>query len=267
MLVLKSPLKKYNSRKQNLLFLGANMKKKLICLIIFSSIITIIIYSAFKNDKITILALGDSIAHGITPYNSQSYSYNDYLKEHYEKNHQINKYYREFTGIDIRTNDLINMINNNISKKINGKTITIQQALVKSDIITISIGSYDLYNHLGITNGGTPIKNKEELNDYFLSMFTDLNNLIKLVSKYTAGRIIIIGFHNPKLDIYEKYHQIFEYLDASYQKISEENDVEYVSINQEISGNSKYLPNSNSIHFDYKAHEIISQKIIRKLDS
>ena len=241
------------------------MKKIIIGIVIVSVVITTAIYIYFKNDKVSILALGDSVAKGISPYGGETYSYTDYVAEYLKNNDKLKTYYRNFTGNDLRTSDLINIIKNNEKGIYNGRNVTIQQAMVKSEVITISIGSYDLYNHLGITNGGEPIKTKKELNDYFMSMFTDLNNLLELIKSYTSAEIVIIGFHNPEIAPLDEVVETFEFIDNSYKKIAEKNNCTYISINKDVSGNEEYFPNSENIHFNYKAHKLISDKIIKSL--
>ncbi len=241
------------------------MKKKILILAVISIALTFVIYNVLKTDKLTLVGLGDSIARGISPYGVESYSYNDYIVEHLEKAKKLDEYYREFTNKDLRIHDLINMIKNNEDTFHNDKKITIQQALVKADIITLSIGSYDLYNYLGITGNNNLLKNNQELNKYFISMFTDLNELIQLIKKYTPGKIVIIGFYNPQLAPQESMIETFDFLDKSYQKVATENNCEYISINSEISGNEKYLPNSENYHLNYKGYQYISKKIVKQL--
>ena len=241
------------------------LKKKVLIIILVAAVLTCLIYSVFRTDKKSYLALGDSIARGVSPYGGEMYSYNDYVVEYLRSKKALHTYYRNFTISDLRCNDLIKMIKDNYEMTLNNKKITIQQALVKADYISISVGSYDLYNHLGITNGGESIKSNEELNSYFLSMFTDLDNLLKTIKKYTTGRVVVIGFYNPKVDSEENLDLIFKFIDSSYEMIAEKNSCDYISLNDDISKNLEFLPNMDNIHMNYKGHKIISEKIIKLL--
>ena len=241
------------------------MKKKILMIIVISVIITSFIYMIFKTDKKTYLALGDSIARGISPFGKELFSYNDYVVEHMRNKNILEIYYREFTSKNLRTNDLVDMIQDNYELKIENKKVTIQQALAKADIITLSIGSYDLYNYLRVLNGPTEY-NKEELNRYFLSMFTDLNNLIELINKFTTGRLIIIGFYNPNINSDEELDSIFRFIDESYRELAIRNNSEYISLNEFISKNNEYIPNVDSVLMNHRGHQAISEKIIELLN-
>ena len=238
---------------------------KVVIIILVAALLTSIIYAVLRTDKKSYLALGDSIARGVSPHGGEMFSYNDYVVEHLRSQNDINTYYRDFAISDLRTSDLINMIEDNYAIRVKDKKITIQQALAKADIITVSVGSYDLYNHLGITNGGERIKSNEGLNKYFLSMFRDLDNLLKTIKKYTTGRIIVIGFYNPLIDSDEELDSIFKFIDDSYETIAEKNNCDYISLNEDISKNLEFLPNMDNIHMNYKGHKLVSEKIIELL--
>ena len=238
------------------------MKKKIILIIIVAIFITIIIYTISRNDKKIFLALGDSIALGKLSNEEINYSFNDYIANYMNKRDILNKFNKDFTESGMRTTDLINMIRNNERNENNN--ITIQQALAKADYITISIGSYDLFNRLGITNGGERARNNYELNRYFLSKFTDLNELLKLIKKYTTARVVVIGFYNPVIDPDDELVEIFKFIDEAYRIIAQRNNCEYVSL-EKINSNEEYISDTRNTLINAKAHEFIGQMIIELL--
>ena len=224
------------------------MKKKVFLILFFISL-TVVVYVIYKNDKDTYLALGDIIAKG------NGYSYNDYVVEHLKDNKHLNKYYKLLES-DLRSNDLINLVEENHELE---EGITIQQALVKANFVSLSIGSIDLYNHL--IYGVDLLTTKEELNEYFLSMFKDLDKLLKLLRKYTPGKIIVIGFYNPQDK--SELESIYTYIDKSYKKIAKRNTCEYISL-KEISSNMDYLV-EGTIYLNEKGHQYIGAKILQVL--
>ena len=62
------------------------MKKKIILIALLGGILSIIIYFFTQSNEITIVSLGDGISLGMTPYDIEGISFNDYLKEFYEEN-------------------------------------------------------------------------------------------------------------------------------------------------------------------------------------
>ena len=58
------------------------MKFKIIIIIIIGTILTSIIYVYTSKDNLNILALGDGLSTGMTPYHVEGFDYNDYLIEY-----------------------------------------------------------------------------------------------------------------------------------------------------------------------------------------
>ena len=111
---------------------------KLIIIICIGIILTIIINSLKVTSKTSIVALGDGFSEGMTPYNVAGMSYNDYLKELYLKDNNLDDYNHEFTEEHLTTHMLNEIISNNKKGKLTG--LPIKQVLAKADLITISIG-------------------------------------------------------------------------------------------------------------------------------
>lgn len=65
------------------------MKKKIIIITILGALLSIMIYFYTRNDEIIIVSLGDGLSLGMTPYNIEGYSFNDYLQEDYKKTHKL----------------------------------------------------------------------------------------------------------------------------------------------------------------------------------
>lgn len=105
---------------------------------------------------------------------------------------------------DYRVIDLINDINDNI--KINNRSL--QNMLIKSNIIVISIGANDL-------------KHKKNL-DYKYSdeLINDLEKLLKLIRKYNKDKIYFIGYNNK-----DKY---YVYINNKMEYICKLNKIEYI---------------------------------------
>ena len=105
---------------------------------------------------------------------------------------------------DYRVIDLINDINDNI--KINNRSL--QNMLIKSNIIVISIGANDL-------------KHKKNL-DYKYSdeLINDLEKLLKLIRKYNKDKIYFIGYNNK-----DKY---YAYINNKMKYICKLNKIEYI---------------------------------------
>ena len=83
------------------------MKKKIIIITILGALLSIMIYFYTRNDEIIIVSLGDGLSLGMTPYNIEGYSFNDYLQEDYKKTHKLKKYIYEFAGANKTIKELM----------------------------------------------------------------------------------------------------------------------------------------------------------------
>lgn len=147
------------------------MKKILIlCLII---ILVFLIYYFNRDRKVYILSIGDENV------------YSKLLKEKvsfYKKKKLLEKKVIFKNKGDYRVIDLINDINNNVNFKYNDKNYTIDNTLIKSDIIFISIG----YNDLQYCSSNCNY-------DYIDELMNDLDKLFHLVRNYSKEKIYFIN--------------------------------------------------------------------------
>ena len=229
------------------------MKKIIFILFIFCIILSI--YLITKDTKIYYLSLGDELKIG---NNKVEYSYVNYIGEYLNKNKKLEKVVNGYYNDNIRTIDLINMINDNKKISVNGKNITIQNSLIKADIVTLSIGSNDLISKLSLYE----VYNDNEIYNYIDDYLIDLECLLQLMRKYCKEKIIFIGyyniFNNSDLDKYYKY------LINKVIKLTDKYNINYVDIYKEFDNleyRSKFLFPSKA-GYTYIGQEII--KIINK---
>ena len=138
-----------------------------------SAIIIFTIYQMTSNSSITYLALGDGIAKGQTPFDTFGESYTDYVYKYLSTKKETNANYKTFTKSDYRITDLINDINNIETTKTT-ENLTITHMLKKADLITISIGSDELFYKLKQYNDKIKIGNKQKIIEYIDQMFIDM---------------------------------------------------------------------------------------------
>ncbi|MCM1053047.1 MAG: hypothetical protein NC483_03650 [Ruminococcus sp.] len=218
------------------------MKKKLILLCLISTILSFIIYFYTKSDELTLVSLGDGLSLGMTPYNIEGYSFNDYLQNNLKDNHKLKTYIPYFASENKTIKELIYEIKENKSITINN-TIEIQRAINEADILTISIGIDELSN-VKITN-----KIKEE----FKNDFTELLSLIKVLN---SNKVIVLGiYETPNHDALTTSK-----INAIIRDITLSNNFIFLDINN-ILQNPKYYFNDNKYYINYEGHKAIYEKI------
>lgn len=233
-----------------LFFNGGIMKYKIFIIIILGTIFTSIIYFHTDKDNLNVLALGDGISTGMTPYHIEGYDYNDYLIEFLNENKQLENYYKGYNEVDETATNLLIKINNNI-ESIN-KKIKLKQAIKEADIITISIGMDELNNYAKKNNLGST-----KINGYLKKYEEVLKTLRKLNNK----KIYIIGLYETNFISYSKINKLNEML----QNLSKQYNAIFINI-EDIKKYNEYFVNEKDYYLNYKGQEYIFNKIRSNLE-
>lgn len=222
------------------------MKKKILIIILIGVVTTFLIYKFNKSEKIYFLSLGDGLATGMTAYNIEGYSYNDYIRDHLEKEQKLEQFIHEFSNVDLTLNNLIMKIENNY--KLEETDLTIQQALAKSKIITVGIGMDELASKAIKQTLFT--KEKDEY-------LNDMEKLLKLIRNFNAGEIYLLG-------IYEAYNmkpEDVKYINDSLKEKADKYNIRFIDISNIIE-KREYFSSNNSYYLNYKGHKEIANRIL-----
>lgn len=167
------------------------MKKIIIFILTF--IIVLLIYILFNNKKNYNIFIGDNILYNIDNESINFCNNNDY-----------------------RVMDLINDINNNKKITYHNKEYTIQNLLIKSDKLIISIGINDLIY----------IKNINTYKyDYIDQLLEDIDTLFDLIRKYNKEKIYILNYY----DVLDEQYII--YTNKRLKEIANDYDISLIDIN------------------------------------
>lgn len=231
------------------------MKKILVIGIILLGVF--LIYLSTLDKKVYFLSLGDEISQGINKINQKDYNYNDYIKEYLENKNKLETYINFYFNNNMRTTDLISYIEDNKQIKIDSKEKSIKNALIKADLVTLSIGSNDLLSKLLLIDNYT----KEEIYNYLDEYLKDLDNLFKIIRQYCKEDIVFIGYYNMFDD--NKYNEFFEYLNKKVEILTKNYDISFIDIYNDISNNKI----NNNLYPTKEGHIYIAEKIKKIVDS
>jgi len=233
------------------------MKKIIIISLIILSIF--FIYLNTMDKKVYYLALGDSIAVGVNASNTDEYGYSDYIKTYLENRDLLETYINEFAVSGYRSIDLKRDIEDNKKITINDKEITLKNALIKADLVTLSIGANDFFYYLN----ANPINVYEQVNE----SLNDVENLFKLVREYCKEDIIVVGYYTPfsEHENIDKMDTIVKFANKKLEELCNEYDMRFVDV-FELFKDNPYLPNPNDIHPSIEGYEAISKEIIKVID-
>ena len=204
-------------------------------------ILAFFIYKITYHEEMNFLALGDGISLGITAYNVKGYSYNDYLKDYFEDNTILREYISDFASVDETSKSLLNKLSNN--EVLKNSNLTIQQAISKAKIITISIGMDELNN----------IKRLKSKN--ILEYIDNMDKIVKMIRNINKNSNIIITslYESSKLS----KDNILK-INNELNGIANKYNINFVDITSVILHKDFYmLP--NNYYLNYKGHEYISE--------
>lgn len=228
------------------------MKKILTIIIIALSVF--LIYLGFKDKDIYYLSLGDSLANGMNTYGTNDYGYTDYVTDFLKKEEKLDNFVN-LAKNNNRSIDIIKEIEENIKVNVDGKEKTLQNALIKADVVTISIGMNDLFSNITFNNdfGINDLYNK------FDEVAADIEELFKLIREYCKEEVMYIGIYNYLGE--EELNEFFDYANAKMKKIAESYNIKYIDIYEDFK-NTIYFDSANAYFPNKQGYELISQKII-----
>lgn len=237
--------------------------KKIAVIIIM--ILVIVIYLANKDEKIYYVSLGDGLSRGIDVNNKEGYGYSDYINDYLKSKDKLQIYTKKFSNIDIRTTDIINNIKDNVDTIENDKKITIKNALMNADVITISTGLNEILYKL----------ENDSIDDYVMyeyidELTEDIRELIKLTKKYCKKDIMILGYYNPFANRAsfenKKINNIIIYANNKLMNMCDEEDLYYIDLYNLFKSNKKVFTSIKSYYPNSDGYKLISEEIINILD-
>ena len=198
------------------------MKKLIIIFLIFFSIFYI--YLLTCDEKIYYLSISNN-------YNSNDFS--NIIAKKLKSNNLLEIHVNEFSNNNNRITDYIDMIDDNKYIIKNNKKIHFKNALIKADIITLSLGTKDF-----ITNYG-------DSTEKVLTIRNNIETLIKKIREYSKEDIYFISIYSEYVD--SKY---IDKLNNDLKSICNDNKIKFININN----NYNYITENNN--------ELISKYVI-----
>lgn len=204
------------------------MKWKTIIFLFIIAITIFIIYMLNIDRKTYYVDINDQI------YDTKTYS--DYIAEYLVNTKKLEKHISQFSNKDYRITDLIRDIEDNKVIKINDKEQTLQNALIKADILTLKMGDNELNYKIDTTE-------INELFDYCDTLIEDVEKLFELLKKYCKEDIYFLGLYNNHSDYYD---EIYNYLNLKIADLCDDYDIHFIKIN-DLNKENEHLRISESI--------------------
>ena len=231
------------------------MKKILTSIIVVLAVF--LIYLGFRDEDVYYLSIGDYLSNGINPYGTKDYGYSDYVKDYLNENDKL-EVYVNYSNENKRTIDIIKDIEDNIKIDVNGKKKTMQNALIKADLVTLSIGMNDLINNV-LFNSDFSIN---DLYNKLEQVSSDYEELFKIMRSYCKEEIVLIGLYNTTGN--NELDEFFDYANKKISVLANSYGIDYVSIYDEFKSNEYFV--NNKIYPNKLGYEVIFDKIVNIID-
>lgn len=236
---------------------------------IIVGIILISIFLITKDKKIYYLSLGDSLAAGQTPNNTISVSYGDYVSEYLKDKKVLEFYTKGFAKSGYRSIDILNDLKNNKKIKVGKKEISLKHALIKADIVTVSVGANDLFYKLNIGNE-FDLNEFDDIYTYVDESINDIDKLLKELRKSCKEQIMIFGFYNPftsySQSLANTVEPIILYANSKMEDLAKKYNMTYIDIHDMFLANNDYLPSKFEIHPTKKGYKAMANKVTSLID-
>ncbi|WP_158232492.1 S-layer homology domain-containing protein [Sporosarcina sp. P13] len=217
--------------------------------------------------SINYLALGDSLAAGVTPNNELGKGYADFLAEELAGQELLQTSNKGFSYPGYKTDDILRDLETNVSKPVIGmghqdQTATIQPSITEANLITLSIGANDVLSKVKFDEKGTPLYKPEEIQASMMSVGMNIQKILGEIYQLNPNaQVYVMGYYNPfptlRADVQPVIGQLVNGLNGAVQSGLKGTPAHFVSTADLIAKDfATYLPNPQNIHLSeagYKA--------------
>lgn len=224
------------------------MKKLLLILVI--AITVFLIYLFNIDNKVYYLSIDSNIIDS-----EENSNYIESVENYLLSNKKLEKTVSTFSKNNYLVNDLISDIKNNKKITVNNKNITLKNALIKADLLTLSIGMNEINNKLITSNSLIQYT-------YIDNLLIDIDNLLSLIREYCKEDIFIIGVYYPDTKYQKDLIELYSYYNEEYKKLAEKYNIKYIDLYNVFLENQEYLSQTNNFMPSLKGYKYISDQII-----
>lgn len=233
------------------------MKIKKIIVLLLIIIVVFLIYLTTLDKKVYYLSIGDYITTGL----DNDFDWNNKIVTFLKNNNKFETYVNAFSNESLRTTDLYYKIGNNEKILINNKEKTIKNALIKADLLTLSVGMNDFIYKMGIDKK----INLTELYSYVDEVMIDLDKLLNLVRKYCKEDIIITNYYVPINFYNDQNIKMINYANKCLIELCKQYNIEYIDISNYSTNVSLFL--NDTPFLSTNGNNLLYRQIQKKINN
>lgn len=206
-----------------------------------------------KEKLVHYVALGDSLAEGVTPYGEMDKGYPSYLSDmlrNTESTFQFHNFgVHGYTSEDLKRELLENQ--------------TIRNTLKEATIITLNIGANDFFRSLR----SDPNSAEDTLKQFTQNFSIILDNMTHINK---TANVYVLGYYNPfekaPEEMKSKLTELLTIVNGIIKNKTGANKFTFVEIDSVVSANyDECLPNPEDFHLSAKGYELLANRIFEML--
>lgn len=250
--------------------------KKLCCAFVVGCTVALAPLAAFaaENDKLDYLALGDSLAAGMTPYQTHEKGYPDYLTSQLNKVGMLSSFNKDFAVSGYTTADILADIEaNKAVPDGSGNTTDIQSAIANAEIITLDAGANDVLRQIEFDlEKMEAVVDPVKVNGAITAAGLNTNTILAKIKRLNPNAdVYVMGYYNPFPVLPAQYEMQFQLLlnslNQTIQHTVHVHGATFVpTVDVFAEHGSAFLPNPLDIHPNQDGYLAIANAFWRTLD-
>ena len=226
---------------------------------------------------INYLALGDSLAVGVTPENQLGKGYTDFIAESLKAQNLLKSFNKGFSLPGYKTSDILKDLQENVTKPVFGTGIEensaeLHQSIAEADLITISAGANDVLAYFKVdATTGAPVVDLTKISSSIQQVGVNYSQILKAI--YTINpdaQVYIMGYYNPfpQVDMIfqPQIVQLLTGLNGSIQGAMKGTTATFIHTHEKIAENyTAHLPNPKNIHLSEAGYKVVAELFNQQL--
>lgn len=219
--------------------------------------------SAEKAGTINYLALGDSLAAGMTPTKSIDKGYSDFTAALLDEKNQLGNYSKAFAVPGDKTDDVLEDLTTNEQLRV---------AVKNSNTITISAGANDLLKDSKLDpDKKVIVLDETKIPATLLKISKNYTLILQTIKELNPdAKVFVMGYYFPFpyiADIQKpKLIELTHTLNKTIESASVSNGASYVSVYESFGDDPKqYLPNPTDIHPNLEGYKLMSEALLASM--
>ncbi|SDM38696.1 Lysophospholipase L1 [Psychrobacillus sp. OK028] len=223
------------------------------------------------------LALGDSLAVGVTPENQLGKGYTDLIAESLKSQQVLQSFNKGFTFPGYKTSDILKDLQDNVTKPVFGTGIEennaeLHKSITAANLITISAGANDVLAYFKVdATTGAPVVDLAKITSSIQQVGVNYSQILKAIYAINPNvQVYIMGYYNPfpQVDvIYQpQIAQLLTGLNGSIQASMKGTNATFIATHEKIAENyTAHLPNPKNIHLSEAGYKVVADLFNQKL--